>query len=97
MHQATIPYRAPKGTVEYKDRYCDCSFRSRLGKPTQAVDANLSVFNQMTDDEQKTMLATLEALKDASRSERNFMPDCIGTQTAESDPKRCGSSAGMRK
>ena len=65
MHQATIPDGAPNGTVECKDRCCDCSSRSRLGKPTQAVDANLSVFDQMTGDEQKTMLAALEVLKDA--------------------------------
>jgi hypothetical protein len=31
----------------------------------QAVKANVSVFDQMTDDEQKTMLAALEALRDA--------------------------------
>jgi hypothetical protein len=35
------------------------------GKPEQTVSANVSVFDQMTDDEQKTMLAALEALKDA--------------------------------
>jgi hypothetical protein len=29
----------------------------------QAVKANVSVFDQMTDDEQKTMLAALEALR----------------------------------
>jgi hypothetical protein len=41
------------------------SFRRRnvWGKPTQAVEANVSVFDQMTDDEPKTMLAALEALK----------------------------------
>jgi hypothetical protein len=33
------------------------------GKPQQTVSANVSVFDQMTDDEQKTMLAALEALK----------------------------------
>jgi hypothetical protein len=33
----------------------------------QAVKANVSVFDQRTDDEQKTMLATLEALRDAWR------------------------------
>jgi hypothetical protein len=38
--------------------------RSRLGKPMQAVEANVSVFDQMTDDEQKTM-PRLEALRDA--------------------------------
>jgi hypothetical protein len=42
----------------------------------------VSVFDQMTDDEQKTMLAALEALKDAQRSEPNFMPDWIGDQMA---------------
>jgi hypothetical protein len=31
----------------------------------QAVKAKVSVFDQMTDDEQKTMLAALEALRDA--------------------------------
>ena len=35
------------------------------GKPEQTVSANVSVFDQMTDDEQKTMLAALEALKGA--------------------------------
>jgi hypothetical protein len=35
------------------------------GKPEQTVSANVSVFDQMTDDEQKTMLAALEALRDA--------------------------------
>jgi hypothetical protein len=29
----------------------------------QAVKATVSVFDQMTDDEQKTMLAALEALR----------------------------------
>ena len=33
------------------------------GKPMQAVKANVSVFDKMTDDEQKTMLAALEALR----------------------------------
>ena len=35
------------------------------GRPTQAVDANVSVFDRMTDGEQKAMLAALAALKDA--------------------------------
>jgi uncharacterized FlgJ-related protein len=35
------------------------------GKSTQAVEANVNIFDQMTDDEQKTLLAALEALKDA--------------------------------
>jgi hypothetical protein len=35
------------------------------GKPEQTVSANVSVFDQMTDDEQKTMLAALGALRDA--------------------------------
>jgi hypothetical protein len=34
------------------------------GKPMQAVEANVSVFDQMTDNEQKAMLA-LAALKDS--------------------------------
>jgi hypothetical protein len=35
---------------------------SMVGTP---VEANVNIFDQMTDDEQKTMLAALEALKDA--------------------------------
>jgi hypothetical protein len=35
------------------------------GKPQQTVSANVSILDQMTDDEQKAMLAALEALKDA--------------------------------
>jgi hypothetical protein len=35
------------------------------GKPTQVVKASVSMLDQMTDDEQKTMLAALEALSDA--------------------------------
>ena len=31
----------------------------------QAVEANVSLLDQMTDDEQKPMLAALEALRDA--------------------------------
>jgi hypothetical protein len=37
------------------------------GKPTQAVEANVNIFDQMTDDEQKMLLAALEALRDAER------------------------------
>jgi hypothetical protein len=33
------------------------------GKPMRAVEATVSVFDQMTDDEQKMLLAALEALK----------------------------------
>ena len=33
------------------------------GKPTQAVEASVNIFDQMTDDEQKAMLAALQALK----------------------------------
>jgi hypothetical protein len=33
------------------------------GKPQQTVSANVSVFDQMTDDERKAILAALEALK----------------------------------
>jgi hypothetical protein len=43
----------------------DCNSRSRLGKAWQIISANVSVFDEMTDDEQKTMLAALEALRDA--------------------------------
>jgi hypothetical protein len=69
------------------------------GKPMQAVEATVSVFDQMTDDEQKMLLAALQALKDASRSEPNLTSCPIGSATRwpESDPKRRGSSAGMRK
>ena len=35
------------------------------GKPAQTIDANVSVFDQMTDDEQKAMLAALTALREA--------------------------------
>jgi hypothetical protein len=31
----------------------------------QAVEASVSILDQMTDDEQKAMLAALQALKDA--------------------------------
>jgi Family of unknown function (DUF5681) len=35
------------------------------GKPMQPVEASVSIFDQMTDDEQKTLLAALAALKAA--------------------------------
>jgi hypothetical protein len=35
------------------------------GKPTQAVEANVSVLDRMIDDEQRAILAALEALRDA--------------------------------
>jgi hypothetical protein len=35
------------------------------GEPQQTVSANVSVFDQMTDYEQKAILAALEALRDA--------------------------------
>jgi hypothetical protein len=35
------------------------------GKPEQTVSANVSILDQMTDDELQTMLAALQALKDA--------------------------------
>ena len=35
------------------------------GKPQQTVSANVSVFDQMTDDARKAILAALEALRDA--------------------------------
>ena len=66
------------------------------GKPTQQVAANVSFFDQMSDEEQRIMLAALEAIRDAERREPNLMPDWMGDQMAESDPKRPGSSAGMR-
>ena len=34
------------------------------GKPTQQVAANVSFFDQMSDEEQRIMLAALEALRD---------------------------------
>jgi hypothetical protein len=33
------------------------------GKPTQQVAANVSLFDQMSDEEQRTMLSALEALR----------------------------------
>jgi hypothetical protein len=38
------------------------------GKPMQAVEATVSVFDQMTDDEQKMLLAALAALRRDWRS-----------------------------
>ena len=35
------------------------------GKPQQTVSANVSVFDQMTDDEQKMLLAALSAIREA--------------------------------
>jgi Family of unknown function (DUF5681) len=35
------------------------------GKPTQQVAANVSFFDQMSDEEHRIMLAALEALRDA--------------------------------
>jgi hypothetical protein len=35
------------------------------GKPTQQVAANVSFFDQMSDEEQRIMLAALEAIRDA--------------------------------
>jgi hypothetical protein len=34
------------------------------GKPTQAVEANVNIFDQMTDDEQRIMLAALKAAEE---------------------------------
>ena len=56
------------------------------GQPTQAVEANVNIFGQMTDDEQKTMLAALKALKGDWQSEPNFMP--IGPATRWVSPTR---------
>ena len=35
------------------------------GKPTQQVAANVSFFDQMSDEEQRIMLAALDAIRDA--------------------------------
>ena len=35
------------------------------GKPMQAVEANVSVLDRMTDGEQRALLAALEAIRDA--------------------------------
>ncbi|HEY6517821.1 MAG TPA: hypothetical protein VIZ19_00455 [Roseiarcus sp.] len=35
------------------------------GKPMQPVEASVNIFDQMTDDEQKVLLAALAALKAA--------------------------------
>jgi Family of unknown function (DUF5681) len=39
------------------------------GKPMQPVEASVSIFDQMTDDEQKTLLAALAAIKAAEEEE----------------------------
>jgi Family of unknown function (DUF5681) len=46
------------------------------GKPAQTVSANVSVFDQMTDDEQKTLLAALAALK-AEENDDQGLPNCL--------------------
>jgi hypothetical protein len=38
-------------------------FSIEAGQAQQTVSANVSLFDRMTDDEQKTMLAALKALK----------------------------------
>jgi hypothetical protein len=56
MNNESAPSAARVGAaIAILDRGC--------GKPTQAVEANVNIFDQMTDDEQKTMLAALKALK----------------------------------
>jgi hypothetical protein len=44
----------------------DCSPPPRLVQANQAVEANVSIFDRMTNDEQHTVLAALEALRDES-------------------------------
>lgn len=43
------------------------------GRPEQTTNVNVSFFDQMTDDEQKTMLAALAALKDADEEKPETM------------------------
>jgi hypothetical protein len=45
--------------------------RRGWGKPTQAVDANLSFFDGLTDHERQALLAALEALQVDDRSVSN--------------------------
>jgi hypothetical protein len=42
------------------------------GNPEQTVSANVSVFDQRTDDEQKTMLAALAALKAEEKDDQGL-------------------------
>jgi hypothetical protein len=49
------------------------------GRPTQAVDANVNIFDQMTDDEQKTMLAALRLLRTPNGQNLTSFP--IGSVT----------------
>jgi hypothetical protein len=44
------------------------------GKPEQTVSANVSVFDQMTDDEQKTLLSALAALR-AAEEDTSGLPN----------------------
>jgi hypothetical protein len=44
------------------------------GKPQQTVSANVSILDQMTDDEQKAMLAALAALK-AEEEDKPGLPN----------------------
>jgi Family of unknown function (DUF5681) len=40
------------------------------GKPTQPVEANVNIFDQMTDEEQKILLAALAAIRAAEDGEQ---------------------------
>ena len=44
------------------------------GKPEQTVSANVSILDQMTDDEQKAMLAALAALR-AAEDDTSGLPN----------------------
>jgi hypothetical protein len=48
------------------------------GKPMQAVEATVSVFDQMTDDEQKMLLAALASLRDEECRFRRSRPSVTG-------------------
>jgi hypothetical protein len=53
----------PKDTLGRKDRRGNCSSPPRLVQANQAVEANVSIFDRMTDDEQHAVLTALEALR----------------------------------
>jgi hypothetical protein len=39
------------------------------GKPPQTIDANVNIFDQMTDEEQKTLLAAMAAIREAAEED----------------------------
>jgi hypothetical protein len=61
LEKAMTDQKTPRGR---KDHRGDCSSRSRLGQTNAAGGRHVSFFDQMSDDEQRIMLAALEALRD---------------------------------